>query len=80
MIMYDLIKYHHELSQLYFQLINKHIHYSAFFCRVKYIDRLYITKDVILKLIEYGGLNQTALSELVTKIKNKPTLGDIKYD
>jgi hypothetical protein len=78
MIMYDLIKYHLELSQLYFQLIIKHIHYSAFFCTVKYIDRIYITKDVILKLIEYGGLNQTALSELVTKIKNIPILGDME--
>ena len=32
---------------------------------VPHRDRIYIIKDVILKLVEYGELNQTALVELL---------------
>ena len=29
--------------------------------QTSYRDRIYIVKDIILKLVEYGELNQTAL-------------------
>jgi predicted transcriptional regulator len=47
---------------------------------ISYRDRIYIVKDVILKLVEYGELNQTALvsfSGLNLK-KHKSILEDIE--
>jgi len=45
-----------------------------------YRDRIYIVKDIILKLVEYGELNQTApvsFSGLNLK-KHKPTLDNLQ--
>ena len=49
---------------------------------ISYRDRIYIVKDVILKLVEYGELNQTALvsfSGLNLK-KHKSILEDIEQN
>jgi predicted transcriptional regulator len=45
-----------------------------------YRDRIYIVKDVILKLVEYGELNQTALVSFcgLNLKKHKPILEDIE--
>jgi predicted transcriptional regulator len=45
-----------------------------------YRDRIYIVKDVILKLVEYGELNQTALMSFcgLNLKKHKPILDDLK--
>ncbi|MDQ3853278.1 MAG: hypothetical protein M3299_10640 [Thermoproteota archaeon] len=45
-----------------------------------YRDRIYIVKDVILKLAEYGELNQTALVSFcgLNLKKHKPILEDIE--
>ena len=45
-----------------------------------YRDRIYIVKDVILKLVEYGELNQTALVSFCGLIlkKHKSILEDIE--
>jgi predicted transcriptional regulator len=45
-----------------------------------YRDRIYIIKDVILKLVEYGELNQTALVSFcgLNLKKHKPILDDLE--
>lgn len=45
-----------------------------------YRDRIYIVKDIILKLIEYGELNQTALVSFcgLNLKKHKPILDDLE--
>lgn len=45
-----------------------------------YRDRIYIIKDVILKLAEYGELNQTALISFcgLDLKKHKPILDDLE--
>ena len=45
-----------------------------------YRDRIYIVKDVILKLVEYGELNQTALVSFcgLNLKKHKPILDDLE--
>jgi predicted transcriptional regulator len=45
-----------------------------------YRDRIYIVKDVILKLVEYGELNQTALVSFcgLNLKKHKSILEDIE--
>ena len=47
-----------------------------------YRDRIYIVKDVILKLVEYGELNQTALVSFcgLNPKKHKPILQDIEHN
>ena len=47
-----------------------------------YRDRIYIVKDVILKLVEYSELNQTALVSFcgLNLKKHKPILEDIEYN
>jgi predicted transcriptional regulator len=47
-----------------------------------YGDRIYIVKDVILKLVEYGKLNQTALVSFcgLNLKKHKSILEDIEYN
>ena len=47
-----------------------------------YRDRIYIAKDVILKLVEYGELNQTALVSFcgLNLKKHKPILEDIEHN
>jgi predicted transcriptional regulator len=47
-----------------------------------YRDRIYIVKDVILKLVEYGELNQTALISFcgLNLKKHKSILEDIEYN
>ena len=47
---------------------------------ISYRDRIYIVKDVILKLVEYGELNQTALVSFcgLNLKKHKPVLEDIE--
>jgi predicted transcriptional regulator len=47
-----------------------------------YRDRIYIVKDVILKLVEYGELNQTALVSFcgLNLKKHKSILEDIKQN
>jgi predicted transcriptional regulator len=47
-----------------------------------YRDRIYIVKDVILKLVEYGELNQTALVSFcgLNLKKHKPILEDIEQN
>ena len=49
---------------------------------ISYRDRIYIVKDVILKLVEYGELNQTALVSFcgLNLKKHKPILEDIEYN
>jgi predicted transcriptional regulator len=48
--------------------------------QVSYRDRIYIVKDIILKLIEYGELNQTALVSFcgLNLKKHKPILDDLE--
>ena len=50
--------------------------------RSSYRDRIYIVKDVILKLVEYGELNQTALVSFcgLNLKKHKPILEDIEHN
>jgi predicted transcriptional regulator len=47
-----------------------------------YRDRIYIVKDIILKLVEYGELNQTALVSFcgLNLKKHKPILEDIEHN
>ena len=47
---------------------------------ISYRDRIYIVKDVILKLVEYGELNQTALVSFcgLNLKKHKSILEDIE--
>jgi predicted transcriptional regulator len=47
-----------------------------------YRDRIYIVKDVILKLVEYGELNQTALVSFcgLNLKKHKPILDDLEQN
>lgn len=47
---------------------------------VFYRDRIYIIKDIILKLVEYGELNQTALVSFcgLNMKKHKPLLDDLE--
>jgi predicted transcriptional regulator len=47
-----------------------------------YRDRIYIVKDVILKLVEYGELNQTALVSFcgMNLKKHKPILDDLEHN
>jgi predicted transcriptional regulator len=47
---------------------------------ISYRDRIYIIKDVILKLVEYGELNQTALVSFcgLNMTKHKPLLDDLE--
>lgn len=47
-----------------------------------YRDRIYIIKDVILKLVEYGELNQTALISFcgLNLKKHKPILDDLEQN
>jgi predicted transcriptional regulator len=49
---------------------------------ISYRDRIYIVKDVILKLVEYGELNQTALVSFcgMNLKKHKPILDDLEYN
>lgn len=49
---------------------------------ISYRDRIYIVKDVILKLVEYGELNQTALVSFcgLNLKKHKPILEDIELN
>ena len=48
---------------------------------ISYRDRIYIVKDVILKLVEYGELNQTALVSFcgLNLKKHKSILEDIEH-
>ncbi|MDF2768948.1 MAG: putative transcriptional regulator, partial [Nitrososphaeraceae archaeon] len=45
-----------------------------------YRDRIYIVKDIILKLLEYSELNQTALVSFcgLNLKKHKPILDDLE--
>ena len=47
-----------------------------------YRDRIYIVKDVIIKLVEYGELNQTALVSFcgLNLKKHKPILDDLEHN
>lgn len=47
-----------------------------------YRDRIYIVKDIILKLVEYGELNQTALVSFcgLNLKKHKPILDDLEVN
>ena len=47
-----------------------------------YRDRIYIVKDIILKLVEYGELNQTALVSFcgLNLKKHKPILDDLEIN
>ena len=49
---------------------------------ISYRDRIYIVKDVILKLVEYSELNQTALVSFcgLNLKKHKPILEDIEHN
>ncbi|HEU4984374.1 MAG TPA: hypothetical protein VFT58_01930 [Nitrososphaera sp.] len=49
--------------------------------QVSYRDRIYIVKDIILKLVEYGELNQTALVSFcgLNLKKHKPILDDLEF-
>ena len=48
--------------------------------QISYRDRIYIVKDIILKLLEYGELNQTALVSFcgLNLKKHKPILDDLE--
>lgn len=45
-----------------------------------YRDRIYIVKDIILKLVEYGELNQTALVSFcgLNMTKHRPILDELE--
>ncbi|MGC2308177.1 MAG: hypothetical protein WA461_07225 [Nitrososphaeraceae archaeon] len=47
---------------------------------ILYRDRIYIIKDVILKLVEYGELNHTALISFcgLNMTKHKPLIEDLE--
>ncbi len=47
-----------------------------------YRDRIYIVKDIILKLVEYGELNQAALVSFcgLNLKKHKPILDDLEIN
>jgi predicted transcriptional regulator len=49
--------------------------------QVSYRDRIYIVKDIILKLVEYGELNQTALVSFcgLNLKKHKSILDDLEF-
>ena len=53
---------------------------SVFSTRISHRDRIYIVKDLILKLVEYGELNQTALVSFcgLNLKKHKPILDDME--
>ena len=48
--------------------------------RISYRDRVYIVKDVILKLVEYGELNLTALVSFcgLNLKKHRPLLDELE--
>ena len=47
----------------------------------EYRDRIYIRKDIILKLVQYGSLNQTALLSYcgLNLQKHKPILDEMEF-
>jgi predicted transcriptional regulator len=47
---------------------------------MSYRDKIYIIKDIILKLVEYGELNQTALVSFcgLNMTKHKPLIDDLE--
>jgi predicted transcriptional regulator len=47
---------------------------------ILYRDRIYIIKDIILKLVEYGELNHTALVSFcgLNMTKHKPLIEDLE--
>ena len=47
---------------------------------ISYRDKIYIIKDVILKLVEYGELNQTALVSFcgLNMTKHKPLIDGLE--
>ncbi|MBV9178013.1 MAG: hypothetical protein JO327_02870 [Nitrososphaeraceae archaeon] len=50
--------------------------------QASYRDRIYIVKDIILKLVEYGELNQTSLISFcgLNLKKHKPILDDLELN
>ena len=50
--------------------------------QASYRDRIYIVKDIILKLVEYGELNQTTLVSFcgLNLKKHKPILDDLELN
>jgi len=61
---------------LYFQYFQLPVSGS----NISYRDRIYIVKDIILKLVERGELNQTALLSFcgLNLTKHKPILDDLE--
>jgi predicted transcriptional regulator len=53
---------------------------AGFDSRASYRDRVYIVKDVILKLVEYGELNLTALVSFcgLNLKKHRPLLDELE--
>jgi len=53
---------------------------SSLSATVEYRDRVYIRKDIILKLVQYGALNQTALLSYcgLNMQKHKPILDEME--
>src|SRR5919206_5203056 len=49
--------------------------------QASYRDRIYIVKDIILKLVEYGELNQTALISFcgLNLSKHRMILDELEY-
>ena len=47
---------------------------------MSYRDKIYIIKDIILKLVEYGELNQTALVSFcgLNMTKHKPLIDELE--
>ena len=54
---------------------------TPFSPHVCYRDRIYIIKDIILKLVEYGELNQTALMSFcgLNLSKHRPILEEMEH-
>jgi predicted transcriptional regulator len=50
--------------------------------QTSYRDRIYIVKDIILKLVEYGELNQTALISFcgLNLKKHRSIFDDLEYN
>jgi len=48
--------------------------------QASYRDRIYIVKDIIMKLVEYGELNQTSMVSFcgLNLKKHKPMIDDIE--
>ena len=48
--------------------------------QISHRDRIYIVKDIIMKLVEYGELNQTALLSIcgLNLKKHKPILDELE--